>query len=171
MGKCALPEHIKNRKHDDWIFPLSLINRGFNARGPRCPIGSKSHEMWPPKLIEGFDVNRWEWSDLTGKNHTHGIIEPFKDKLITSSIYQVNWNIQDLNTGETHKDVDLIKAGWIPSVIQLYSRKGYLKCDPSFSCKWDMRHKLFRYYWRCGWRADALDMYYNWGPFLGRNFE
>ncbi len=25
--------------------------------------------------------------------------------------------------------------------------------------------------WRHGWRPDHLDVYYNWGPYAGFNFE
>jgi hypothetical protein len=169
MPKCALPDHLKDKKHNDWIWPLSYIPRSANAKGPRCGKGKPGYLSWPPHLIEGYDVTRWEWSDRLG-NHTHGIINDFKNKKINSSIYQSRWDIKDLNTGKTHKNVDLIHADWWPSIIQEYSEYGWLKLDPTFQCGWRTKPWWKKYYWRWGWRPD-FDYYYNWGPYAGRNFE
>lgn len=45
--KC-LPEHLQGKRHDDWLWPLSLIPRGWNAF---CGDGPIWHEE------EGYESN------------------------------------------------------------------------------------------------------------------
>lgn len=162
MPKCALPPHLQDRLHNDWIWPLSRVSRGFNAKGPRCGEGSPGYLPWPPKLVEGFDCTRWEWADLKG-NHKEVYIPSFAGKEINASVYGLLWETEN-------GDLIDFKDGWWPSIIQYKSEAGYLKLNPSFQCAWRTKPDWRRYYWRWGWRPD-FDLYYNWGPFAGRNFE
>jgi len=54
MPKCDLPKHLRERKHNDWIWPLNKIYRGFNAFGHRC-----SGWRRVPILLVGYNCTRW----------------------------------------------------------------------------------------------------------------
>ena len=161
MPRCALPNHLKDRLHSDWPPGLKWIPRSFNAFGPRCGEGNPGYLLWPPRLVEGYDCTRWEWADLTGNNQQIYIPE-FSGKVIGPEVYKVPWAYAGgmVNLNE----------GWWPSIIQYESEYGYLKLTPSFQCKWRTRPEWRKFYWRTGFRPD-FDFFYNWGPFLGRNFE
>jgi len=168
MPKCALPDHLKERKHNDWLWPMSLISRGANAKGPRCVEGMDGYLPWPPKLVEGYNIIRWEWSDLKG-NHRQIFIPEFKGKKIDGGIYKHKWEYIEPDLGSQY-EVDLKAEGWWPSIIQTTAPSGWMKLEPKFYCSWNMKHWYSRYYYRWGWRPD-FEMYYNWGPYFGRNFE
>jgi hypothetical protein len=56
MPDSALPKHLQGRKHEDWIFPFSLIPRGWNA----------FRLEQPPLLIWGrkvYDITTYMYSD------------------------------------------------------------------------------------------------------------
>jgi len=54
MPECDLPPHLRGVKHNDWIWPLSGISRGWNAFGHRC-----SGWRRVPKLLIGYNTVRW----------------------------------------------------------------------------------------------------------------
>ncbi len=187
MPKCALPEHLKERKHEDWIWPLSKINRGANAYGPRCEPGSKGYKPWPPKLIEGYGVSRWE------NNGAQSIIEipSFKHENITSACYGSIVQAYERNSGNPmFGKLMMVKLEWVevkhtqgvftpqqysPSAIQSFSPKGFLKMDPSYYSYWKQLDKKDHWeraiFYRFGNRPDHYDVYYNYGPFFGLKGE
>lgn len=62
MPKSALPNHLKNRRHDDWLWPFSYIPRAwtsFNWGKPKLLIGNID-SFTPPKPIT--DPNTWQLS-------------------------------------------------------------------------------------------------------------
>ena len=95
MPKSALPDHLKERKHNDWIFPLSLLSRGVNAFGPRCGKGNSGYKPWPPKIVEGKSVTRWETSGAD----SIVIIPSLEDVKIDASVYGKVYKAIDERTG------------------------------------------------------------------------
>ena len=58
MGDSVLPRHLRGKRHNDWIFPFSLIPRGWTS----------FRLSQPPKLIWGYKVYDWiEYKYLDGK--------------------------------------------------------------------------------------------------------
>lgn len=169
---CALPDHLKGRLHNDWPPLLNRIPRSFSARGPRCPgqsceCGGKGYLPWPPKLVEGFDVTRWEWCDLEG-NRKEVYISNFYKTRIDKEIYKSQWKTINLETGGIIT-IDL-NDNWWPSVIPTKSEYGWLKLDPDFYCQWRTKPSWRKFYFRYGARPD-FDFYYSMGPYGGRNPE
>jgi hypothetical protein len=174
MPKEALPEKLREKRHNDWIFPLSLIPRGWNAFGPRCGKGNPGYLPWPPRIIQGKSVTRWE---STGAKSII-LIPELEGVRIDSSIYGRTVEAIETNGPERKFKVKLEwreliwpfseedEAMYSPSTIQI-SPKGWLKMEPSFFVQWDAGD----YFCRWGDRPDHLDKYYNRGPYLGRNTE
>jgi hypothetical protein len=174
MSKCSVPDHLKEKLHNDWPFPMSRLPRSINARGPRCPKGSPGYLPWPPKLIKGKSVTRWESSGADSRI----IIPELEGVEVDQSIYgktfkaietagerkefMVTLEWKELKWPFSLKD----KMMYSPSAIQI-SKKGWLKMEPSYFVKWENGKYFFRY----GHRPDHLDIYFNWGPYLGRNTE
>lgn len=171
---CALPDHLKNRLHNDWPPLLNKIPRSWNARGPRCKgasceCGGAGFMSWPPKLVKGHDIVRWEWSDLSGK-HRSILIEAFIGKTIDANVYDREWKAVDVANGQIFS-VDLLKGEWWPSIIPTGSLKGWIELSPWFKASWDFRSRMFRRYFRIGNRPD-FEQYYNiYAPYAGRNPE
>lgn len=179
MPKCALPDHLKEKLHSDWIWPLSKIPRAANAKGPRCGIGNNGYLPWPPKLIEGLGVTRWESNESTSIIQ----IPDFLGYIKSDDIYGKTFDVIERKEGHAdYGKVFKVTLKWTevtyngstfspqqyhPSAIQSFSNKGFMKCDPYYYSSW--RNKV--YFFRYGWRPDSLDVYYNWGPYLGINYE
>ena len=69
MPDSALPENLRGRKHEDWIYPLNKISRGLTAFKWRMP----------PKLLVGYNVRRWD----TGERGDDSSLEyPFGQKWV-----------------------------------------------------------------------------------------
>jgi len=53
MPESALPEHLRDKYHDDWIFPFCFIPRGWTAF------------KWsmPPRCLIGYNVMRWDTAE------------------------------------------------------------------------------------------------------------
>lgn len=169
-GRCALPAHLKDRLHNDWVWPFSRIPRAYSAYGPRCPGSSPRHLPWPPRLIQGFDATRWEWCDeqsaVTGFRR-EVTIPDFEKRLIGPEVYREKWGAYE---GDELKLIDL-KDGWWPSIIPTTSEYGWLRLNPEFECRWRTTPSLKKFYWRSGFRPD-FDYYYNKSRFyIGRNPE
>jgi hypothetical protein len=180
--KCALPDHLKEKKHDDWPFFLRWIPRSANVKGPRCGKGSPGYLPWPPLLIEGKGVSRWETDGATS------IIEipDLANRTVKGSdVYGQTFSVIERKGGHPQygqvRDITLswvegmeIEGQYSPSAVQKFSREGWMKLDPGYSCGWRQLKKgkeepvLF---WRYGWRPDHLDIYYNFGPFAGLKYE
>lgn len=170
MPICALPDHLKNKKHNDWPIGLRWIPRGISAKGPRCGVGNPGYLPWPPRLIGGFDVTRWEWCNEKG-DRREIYIQDFLGITIEQGIYNKTWECLELTYPVFAKRLTVdLKDGWWPSVIPTTSEYGWLKLEPSFECRWRTRPSWRKFYWRWGARPD-FDMYYNLTPYFGRNPE
>ncbi len=192
---CALPDKIvrnkngenvnlRDRLHDDWPIGLRWIPRSWNAKGPRCGEGNPGYKKWPPKLIEGYSVMRWQ----TTGDEKQILIPSFDEKHLTSEYVKDLWVLAvDIKPGSpTYMDQFMVNLNeYIPSTIQKYgSQKGWMKLDCGFQCGWRMITRRetpgktkeetgedLVWYWRWGWRCDILDGYYNWGPYAGLNWN
>lgn len=201
MPSCALPSTLQGVKHNDWPFFLRWIQRGANARGPRCPSDSPGYLAWPPRLVEGAGVTRWE---LAGAG---SIVEfkQFRDHVKAKEIYGFRWTgiernpgnamfgrevrvpLEDpLNIGCAVRDLEIEPGVWqhttapnfySPSALQIFSDEGWMRLDPHFTARWKVLKRspegepLIAPNFRYGWRPDHLDVYYNWGPYAGLKFE
>lgn len=206
MAKCALPSKIiKDNKgnevnlrdalHYDWPFwPLTKIPRGLNAFGPRCPgkecpeCGGKSFRPWPPTLVEGHGIARWE---MEGEGHSIIFIPSLVDKTIKAKdVYNrvhdaIECNPGKMNYGNWGRIQLLEGEGYSPSAIQKFSDSGWMKLSPYYYAEW---HVFKRYapkdapvwvedkeplaaFYRWAYRPDHNDEYYNWGPYAGLHFE
>lgn len=168
MPKCALPPHLKNKTHSDWPWPMSYFKRSINAFGPRCGEGNKGYKPWPPRLVRGFNVTRWEWSDLEG-NSNEIYIPAFQDKFITDEVYNEK---QEAIFPNGIKKFLSLRNGWFPSIIPTRPEKGWLLTDPWHYAKWDQRPGWKKFYYRVGFRSD-FECYYNFTPipYIGRTPE
>lgn len=172
MPKCALPDHLKNLRHTDWPWPLSYLPRSINAFGPRCGRGSDGYKPWPPRLIKGKGVSRWETSGAKSIIHipmldnatigpeiygrTFRVFENGKEKIVRLEWRELTWPF-------TEEEANI----YFPSTIQSYSPQGYMTMEPWYKSSWNQG----MYFVRMGYRNDALDIYYNYGPYAGVNFE
>ena len=197
MPKCALPDHLKNRKHGDWIWPLSYISRGWSAFGPRCPgrdcqvCNGKGYRPWPPKLVEGKGVTRWENAGASSILY----IPSLSDKIINPDFYGTNIRAWETNPANPYFNTEKwVSIKWeigntspnmyFPSALQRWSRFGYLRMTPRYWTIWKVikqKENPFKstrvtgenkvLFWRNGYRNDALDVYYNNGPMLGLQMD
>lgn len=187
MPRCALPDKIvhdpkgnevnlKDARHWDWPWPMSYFKRAINAFGPRCEMGTKGYRAWPPTLVEGYGVARWEYKD--GNNHSIIFIPQFANKRITDSVYGKTYEAVEKNQGDDKwVHVHLSKgSGYSPSALQRFSMKGYVQLSPWYISQW---YKLktvengedYYLFHREGYRPDHNDRYYNWGPMLGLKMD
>ena len=167
MSEFALPPHLRGKLHNDWPWPFKNIPRGSNAYGLRCPKGDESYRPWPPRLMEGFGVARWE---LAGGQ---SIIEipAFVDKRMKpEDIYGKTWMVIERNIGNpsfgkkfditlqdpkeiwevtTVTDVQ-IGDSWTqmidpniysPSALQKFSPHGWMKLEPYYYSFWKVLKK------------------------------
>lgn len=172
MPECALPEHLKKRKHNDWPFFLRWVPRSLNAFGPRCGEGNKGFLPWPPILISGHGIARWE-----ATRPSNSIIEIPALKNITVKgidIYGKEWDVIERNEEPRGREfkITLTTGGlYSPSAIQEFSDHGWMKLKPEFHARWKKLTKTKIYFHRRGYRPDHEDTYYNWGPYWGLEFE
>lgn len=173
MPKCALPDHLKNAKHSDWIWPFSRIPRSFNAFGPRCPFKSKGWKPWPPTLVKGYNVTRWENTGATSILY----FPDLEGQEIDATIYGVTLKGIEEGSGLKVKTRLTKKGDYSPSALQKRSARGYMVLDPFYRTEWrilkrydDDREPLVLWY-RIGYRPDHKDKYYNYGPTAGFHFE
>jgi len=176
FDSSALPNHLKNQKHNDWIWPLSYLPRSVNAFGPRASKDSPRYRPWPPRIVEGYGVTRWESSGADSII----LIPELSGKKITDSIYGKSFEATELNGPAPGRKIAVLlewrelewpfstkdMAMYMPSTIQK-SRKGYLRTEPYHYVQW----RDGKYFFRYGYRCDSLDIYYNFGPYAGRNTE
>lgn len=186
----ALPEHLRDKRHNDWPWPLSRLRRSINVRGPRCGRGNPGYFSWPPKLVKGKNVCRWE------SNLAESIIfipELDGREVRAADVYGHNFVAIEFNFG--HKDYGKSKIVTIewhevatmdgtqfspqqysPSALQTFSEKGWMECEPWYKAWWrwskmstGSNNRGFNY--RIGWRPDHVDTYYNFGPYAGLKSE
>ena len=51
-GKLALPENLRDRLHEDWIYPMNKIPRALTA-----------FNWGLPKIVIGYNVKRWDTNE------------------------------------------------------------------------------------------------------------
>ena len=160
---CALPHHLKGKKHNDWLWPLSYMPRSYNARGPRC-TGREGYIPWPPILVEGFGVSRWE----TSKAESIIEIPELRYRKITDKdVYGKKFEAIERNPGNIYFNKTIIvnfpqweearvidehvsPKIWLthvkpnyyhPSALQKFSSSGYLLLEPYYYSKWKIIKK------------------------------
>lgn len=184
---AALPAHLANwngtgkpKLHNDWPWPLAKLPRSINAFGPRCPVESGAYRPWPPRLVKGFGVTRWE------SNGAASILEvpAFAGRWITAAeVYGKTWPCIERNPGHPDygqqgtaalsfhampwSEIETGALAYSPSALQEFGPKSWLRMGPFYVAE----YRPGRYFYRVGFRPDHLDVYYNWGPFLGVNVE
>jgi len=77
MPDSALPPNLKGKRHTDWIWPFSLIPRGWTA------FTLKTN---PPKLLLGYNVSYW--SVWNGREFPHPIQPRLNGKFCS---FQLCW--------------------------------------------------------------------------------
>lgn len=195
---CALPNHLSNwkgtgkvRLHDDWPPLLRKLPRSVNSKGPRCPKTGEGYAPWPPRLIRGKGITRWENAGATSILY----IPTLEDKVIDHQFYGTKIRAWETNRGHANfkKEIwvhitweeDSLKPDmYSPSALQRWSPSGYLIMEPRYRAYWKVikknedpfkdtnvtkENKVFFY--RDQWRPDHLDIYYNWGPMAGLQMD
>lgn len=199
MPICALPDQIvkdpkgnevnlKDARHWDWPWPLSYVKRSVNAFGPRCPEGSKGYRPWPPQLVKGEGVARWEAKFKT--YHSIILIPEFINAEIDAGVYNKTWDAVERNPGAPNFNnrtrVKLFKGRgdnlYSPSALQRFSKKGWMKLSPWYISQWYLLKQMgnelgmgpkedFFAFHRQGYRPDHVDSYYNWGPMFSLKMD
>lgn len=186
---CALPEHLREKKHNDW-FIGKWIPRSWNARGPRCMRNSPGYLPWPPRLVEGVGVARWE---SIGADSIIEIPELADRHVLAADVYghsfvaferqknRPNFNESfrlKINWDEvvTYDGVTFGPQQYSPSALQKFSTKGWMKLSPDYYSSWNILHRReipgketgedTVIFYRKGARPDHLDTYYNLDKFV-----
>ena len=166
MPDSALPENLRGRKHEDWIWPLNKISRGLTAFKWRMP----------PKLIIGYNVKTWE---TAAAKDTNTVEYPFGKGLVT-------WK-------DKIKVAGAVDYG--PSTIQKILGQWKISCHLSWPLGFHVAAKLWKkkkpgkedikpnavergydqtviFYFRIGARWDSYDAYYQFpGFFIGLTYN
>jgi len=164
MSDKALPPHMRGRKHNDWFF-FKNTPRGWNAKGPREEKGAKDYAAWPPRLVKGKNVCRWE-SD--GAQSIIFIPELLTNKEINGrDIYGREWEVIEMNPSsedfqkkkkiripywEESVVTDLKREDgtyeqivapmqYSPSALQKFSKNGWMKLEPDYFSSWKVLKK------------------------------
>jgi len=158
MSDLALPPHLRGRKHNDWPWPFKGISRGWNAKGPRAK-GTQDYLPWPPILVEGKGVSRWETAGGKSIVHIPGLDHV---QVKGSDLYGLDWNGVEMNPGNPrfHEPVQIRLTQrtsnvfdvwdesidkWVqvcdpdsysPSALQKFSPKGWMRLSPDYYSQW-----------------------------------
>ena len=152
------------------------------------PEGSRGYRRWPPRLIKGKGVARWEAKFK--KYHSIILIPSFVDITIGPDVYNKEWDAIEKNHGAPDFNkpikVKLFKGSeegvYSPSALQRFSKKGWMKLDPWYVAQWYLvkqkgeelgmgpEEDYFAFH-RQGYRPDHVDSYYNVGPMLGLKMD
>lgn len=183
----ALPEHLRARLHNDWIIG-KFIPRSWNAMGPRCGKGNPGYLPWPPRLIAGRGVARWE---STFSKSILEIPELNKCTVRADDVYGKKWTCIEWNHGHpNYAQSGTVELDWSetfitpqgmiqganiysPSALQKFSMSGWLRLSPDYYSWWKIlkRRETIEdvkeegddtvLFMRKGARPDHLDAYYN----------
>ena len=56
-GRSVLPSHLRDKKHDDWLWPFKYIPRWVNAFGGQGPVwGGEGEKPIPPAGKQGWHL-------------------------------------------------------------------------------------------------------------------
>lgn len=184
----VLPYHLRNwrgtgrvKLHTDWPWLANKIPRSWNARGPRAKLDSPGYAEWPPKLVEGFDVTRFEnagassilWipglarrhvsaNDIYGKTHRVTEMNPghpefMKDREYTFPAWRPS-AVWEVPTGEVDQwGVPVLRTvvspnDYSPSALQKFSMgSGFMNLDPKYTLRWKVLSKR-----EWPWKADGM---------------
>lgn len=167
MSDLALPPHLRGRVHNDWPWPFNRIKRGWNAKGSRPDILAEDYLTWPPKLVEGYDVTRWEntgassivfLKDLANRRILPTNVYGKKHKAVETAAGNPNFGkeieifIDYWKPGKVSDDPDPNNPGryiqkcepndYSPSALQKFSTgSGYMRLDPLYTAKWKIIKK------------------------------
>lgn len=161
MSDLALPPHLRGRLHNDWVWPFTKISRGWNAIGPRAPMNADDYAQWPPRLVAGRGVARWESAGGNSIIHIHGLE---KVEITGDKVYGRQWLATEMNPGHPNfmKSQDVMLPHWAParvwdepdparpgkfiqkidvdqyspSALQKFSSRGWMKLSPSYHSEW-----------------------------------
>jgi len=202
---CVLPDHLRNyngtgkvKLHTDWPPPLNKIPRSWNVRGPRCKglmqcpdCPGLGYASWPPKLMRGKGVTRWETAGATSIIY----IPSLEEKEIDESFYGTKilaWETKPDHPNFrkkgivhiTYKKGDQSPGTYSPSALQRWSPSGFLNLEPSYYSTWKVIKKREHpftetektgenivAFFRSGFRPDHKDIYYNDGPMTGFHMD
>ena len=157
MPDSALPKHLQGRKHEDWIFPLSLVPRGWTA----------FKFFQPPKMLLGYGVKRWDMASdrNTLNNYPYGerFLLGFQStthgaNAIQKILGQWKFSFHITFPLSFHFTIKLGKRSK-PSEEDI--KRGVLQ-------GYDQTHFI---YGRVGFRWDSFDSYYNLGCFIGMAYN
>lgn len=168
----ALPPHLANyqgtgkvKLHTDWPPLLRLIPRSWNARGARVRTDSEGYLRWPPVLVEGRDVTRWEntgatsilflpdlidetikGSDVYGR--THKVIETnrgnkrFKEEFDLFFPHPMEAHVYDVLKKNGLYELCCSPNDYSPSALQKFSwGSGFVELKPYYKSKWKILDK------------------------------
>ena len=62
-GRHCLPEHLRERRHEDWLWPFSYIFRGWNAFCGEGPAFEDLRSEWKPIPSPGHYTRHWRDKD------------------------------------------------------------------------------------------------------------
>lgn len=163
MSETALPPHLRGKLHGDWLWPFNKISRGWNAAGPRPGPFGPDYLPWPPRLVRGRGVSRWE--DPGARSILH---IPALDNIEINgdSVYNRSWLATEMAEGHPDfmKAKDVFFPPWepanvydmkvnghyvqycepghySPSALQKFSQKGWMKLEPHYHAKWKVLKK------------------------------
>ena len=135
--KDLLPEYIKQKRHDDWIFPLSYIPRRWTSWVL----------MMPPKIVFGNIQPRWQ------RVQPHYPLSPDAElKIDNDKIYMMTPDPMPAPGGWSIQSVKLFK--WLPRIPCYISTTQPLfgrNLDVNFGCKpditWDGPGTDYNWHW------------------------
>lgn len=73
MPRECLPEHLRDARHDDWVWPLSLIPRAWNAFCGMGPIWRKGEGYQSKPIPDPGFKSQHDW-DLNGEHRPYSAI-------------------------------------------------------------------------------------------------
>lgn len=190
---CALPDqrvkapdgtmvNLRDATHWDWPFwPLTKIPRAYNARGPRCGKGNPGYLPWPPRLVEGHGIARWENSGATSILEIPVLadITVKGEDVYGKELLAIERHPGNPEFGKVFmKRLDWYEAEWddttihSPSALQKFSMRGWMRLDPLYTSSWRIKTRRefpgaetgedsLWWFTRNYNRPDHLDVYYN----------
>jgi hypothetical protein len=155
---------------------------------------------WPPRLVEGKGVSRWE---LAGGGSVIWIPALDTRRVKYEDVYGKKWDVVEMNPGDERfgklrevyiphweeatytEGVAMLPNNYSPSALQKFSKEGFLKMSPSYTAHWwrnknavegrplmdVVRQDRSVVFVRHSWRPDHLQFYFNFGPYAGLRWE
>lgn len=163
MSDLALPPHLRGRLHGDWPWPFKKVSRGWNAVGPRPATDAEDYMAWPPRLVEGKGVARWEREDgsilmipelvgrvitakdFYGKEWRCVEMNPSApDFLNAKVVFFPQWaeaHVYDVPIGDGKFKQTVFPEQYSPSALQKFSESGWMRLSPKYKSTWKVFKK------------------------------